>query len=127
MGWVQNALIARSARSRIATVRTFPVDVQRAIATDLAAFINMCGVSDGMLPVFLSAATEERRDALAAAASSRKDPRWVLAALKEDWCKAKLSKMRGVMSVAVADAVTDQIEGFAFGSGRRAFTGSATR
>src|SRR3954471_13832504 len=111
MGWVHNVLISRSARSRITTARTFPVDVQRAIATDLAAFINMCSVSDGMLPVFLSAAMEERRDTLAAGASSKKDPRWVLAALKEDWCKAKLSKTKGVMPMALADAVTDQIEG----------------
>jgi len=119
MGWVQNVLISRSARSRIATARALPLDVQRAIKTDLAAFINMCGVSDGMLPVFLSAAMEERRDALASAASSRKDPRWVLAALKEDWCKAKVGKVKGVMPVAVADAVIGEIEAFALGSGRR--------
>ena len=103
MGWFRNMLVTRSARSRIAAARTFPADVQRAMAKDLSDFINMGSISGELLPSFLSAAVQGRHDAIAAGASSKKDPRWALASLKEDWCVAKLSKVRGVMPVAVAE------------------------
>ena len=85
-------MVTRSARSRIATARAFPVDVQRAIATDLGGFINMCGVSGSMLSMFPSAAMQERHDALEAGASSKKDPRWVLAALKEELVQSEIEQ-----------------------------------
>jgi hypothetical protein len=103
VNWLRNILVKRSARARIATARTFPANVQHAISQELSAFINMCSISSELLPSFLSAAIQERHDAIASGASSKRDPRWVLASLKEDWCVARLIKTRGGMPPAMAD------------------------
>jgi hypothetical protein len=66
---------------------------QRAIANEVASFINMTSVGgDAMLGTFFAIAFEDRQQAVRDGASSEHDPRWAAAALKVDWCGAKLGK-----------------------------------
>jgi hypothetical protein len=100
--------------SDLRAVEQLPPAVQRAIAADVAGFINMAGISDALLNQFLAAAMQERHQALSDGAASNRDPRWASASLKEAWCGAKLGRTRGAISESAAMAIMRNVEEFAF-------------
>lgn len=113
-GWLKSQLFKHTALSGLRAVRRLEPSVQRAIASEVAAFINLASVgSIALLREFLIASCQDRHDTERGRARSRSDPAWA-AALKESWCGAKLGKARGTLSVAAADRVIREIEKFVF-------------
>jgi hypothetical protein len=105
--------------SDLKAIEQLPDGVRNGIAAQVSKFINLANLtgSDALLEQFLSAAAQERHQAISDGASSVTDPRWAIAALKEAWCAAKLGKKRGVLAASAADAIVRGVEEFAFGRG----------
>jgi len=96
--------------SDLKVIEQLPSTVQRAIAEDVSRFIDMARVNSPLLDQFLAAAAQDRHRG----ASSKQDPRWAAASLKEAWCGAKLGKARGLINSSTADVIVQGIEGFAY-------------
>jgi hypothetical protein len=112
--WLRSHLHKSISLSDLRAVRRLDPSVQSDVAREVAGFINLVRLSDAMLPMFFEAARQDRHDAIRNGARSRSNPAWVVAALKESWCGAKLGKAHGALDPAAADAIVQEIEKFVF-------------
>jgi hypothetical protein len=112
---LKSYLWKRSALSDLRKVQQLQPVTQSGIAKQVVGFINSANAGGAVnLPMFFTAAQQQRQDAIAGGLRTHHDPVWAAAALKEDWCAAKLGKQNKSLSAATADAVMQEIEKFVF-------------
>ena len=110
----------RSVLSDLRKVRQLQPITQSGIANQVVRFINLANTGGAMnLPMFFTAAQQQRHDAIASGSPTQHNPVWAAAALKEAWCAAKLGKQNNSLPVATADTVMQEIEEFAFDPGHQ--------
>jgi hypothetical protein len=112
---LKSYLWKRSVLSDLRKVQLLQPVTQSGIAKQVVGFINLANAGGAMnLPMFFTAAQQQRHDAIATGSRTQHDPVWAAAALKEAWCAAKLGKQNRSLPVATADAVMQEIEKFVF-------------
>jgi hypothetical protein len=117
---LKSYLWKHSVLSDLRKVRQLQPMTQSGIAKQVVGFINLANAGgDINLPMFFTAAQQQRQDAIANGSPTQHNPAWAAAALKEAWCAAKLGKQNKSLPAATADAIMQEIEEFAFDPGHQ--------
>jgi hypothetical protein len=112
---LKSYLWRRSVLSDLRKVQQLQPVTQSGIAKQVVGFINSANAAGAMnLPMFFTAAQQQRHDAITTGPRTHHDPVWAAAALKEAWCAAKLGKQNKSLPAVTADAVVQEIEKFVF-------------